>query len=173
MENTPEHHDGKNWYDKSYKWLLIPPIILFIISIIFLYNFSQVHGDIIHKDVSLTGGTTISVFDSKVSITDVETAMKKSFSDLSIREISDIQTGGQRGFTIETKSGSDEAKSALEDFLGYKLTNDNSSIEFSGSNLSAGFYQQLRNSLIAAFLLMSFVVFFVFGNKPDAYCPRV
>ena len=57
-----------------------------------------------------------------------------------------------------------KTKEKLEKYLDYKLTNENSSIEFSGSNLSAGFYQQLRNSLVAAFLLMSWVVFFIFGG---------
>lgn len=165
MEQATETAQRKNWYDKSYKWMLIPPAIIFILSIIFLVNFYQVNGDVIYKDVSLTGGTTISVFDSNINIAEVGDTMKAKFPDLNIREIYDIQTGGQRGFTIETRENVDDVRSALEDYLGYQLESENSSVEFSGSNLSAGFYQQLINSLIAAFLLMSWVVFFVFGES--------
>lgn len=159
------HNEGKNWYDKSYRWMLIPPLILIIFSIAFMYNFYQREGDIIYKDVSLTGGTTLSVFDSSADIAKVRESLRKDFPDVNVREISDIQTGGQRGFSVETKAGVDEIKKAVEDILDYKLTSDNSSVEFSGSTLSAGFYQQLRNSLIAAFLLMSFVVFAIFGES--------
>lgn len=164
MENISENRE-KNWYDKSYKWLLIPPLVLLVLSLVFMHGFYQKNGDIIYKDVSLTGGTTLSVFDSKADISSIENNLKKDFPDVNIREISDIQTGGQRGFSIDTKAGVDEIKPAVEEILGYKLTSDNSSVEFSGSNLSAGFYQQLRNSLIAAFLLMSFVVFAIFGES--------
>lgn len=160
-----EEHKEKNWYDKSHKWLLILPAIALILSVVFMYGFYRDNGDIIRKDVSLTGGTTLSVFDSKADIAGIEEALKANFPDANVREISDIQTGGQRGFAVETKAGVDEIKPAVEELLGYKLDTDNSSVEFSGSSLSAGFYQQLRNAIIAAFLLMSFVVFAIFGES--------
>ena len=166
MEQTHAKGMGhRNWYDKSYKWLLIPPAIIFIISLVFLYNFYQKEGDVIYKDVSLTGGTTISVFDAKADMNKIAGELRKDFSDLSVREISDIQTGKHSGFSIETKENVEKVRPILEKLLGYKLTSENSSVEFSGSNLSAGFYQQLRNSLIAAFLLMSWVVFSIFGDS--------
>ncbi|MDP1695678.1 MAG: hypothetical protein Q8L29_02055 [archaeon] len=163
MEQIKQAHSEKNWYDKSYKWLLIPTTILFIISILYLVNFYNTNGDIIYKDVSLTGGTTISVFDKNVDVIKLKDALRESFPDLNVRIISNMQAGGQSGFTVETKENVDIVKPKIEEYLGYKLISENSSIEFSSSNLSAGFYQQLRNSLIAAFLLMSWVVFFVFG----------
>ncbi len=46
--------------------------------------------------------------------------------------------------------------------MGYALTADNSSIEFSGSSLSTGFYQQLRLAIILAFVFMALVVFIIF-----------
>jgi preprotein translocase subunit SecF len=103
------------------------------------------------------------VFDSNADITKLTSALKSKLPDLAVRQISDIRTGGQRGFYIETKENSDVAKSALEEYLGYKLTDANSSIEFSGSSISSGFYQQLINSIFAAFILMGCVVFIIFG----------
>jgi preprotein translocase subunit SecF len=153
----------KNWYDRNYKLLLIPPILLFIVSLIFLVNFYQENNDIFKKDVSLTGGTTITVFDSKANVESIVNQLRGSFPDLSSRVLSDIGTGNQRGFSIETKENVTQIRPALEKILGYTLTNENSSTEFSGSSLSEGFYTQLRNSLIAAFLLMGWVVFAIFG----------
>lgn len=165
VEHKKEHHpasDGRNWYDKSYKYMLIVPVAFMIFSIFYLYNFYQVNGDVIYKDVSLTGGTTVSVFDENVDIGAIESAMKLRFSDLHAREISDIRSGKQHGFFVETKAGAEEVKLALEEELGYKLTSENSSIEFSGSSISQGFYQQLRLALLISFLLMAIVVFIIF-----------
>jgi preprotein translocase subunit SecF len=152
----------KSWYDKSYKLILIAPAIALIFSIVYLAVFYSANGDIILKDVSLTGGTTITVFDSHASIDGVKAALKGDFPDMSARAISDIRTGGQRGFYIETKENADKTKSAIENYLGYNLTEDNSSIEFSGASLSSGFYQQLRFAIILAFCFMAIVVFIIF-----------
>ena len=152
----------KNWYDKIYKPILIIPIIMLLFSLVYLYNFNAKNGDVIYKDVSITGGTTVTVFDKNVNIEDLALELVKKFPDIEVKKFSDLRTGGQKGFFAETKANVDEIKPALEQYLGYKLTQDNSSVEFSGSTLSQGFYQQLRLALIIAFVLMAIVVFLVF-----------
>lgn len=152
----------KNWYDKSYKWLLLIPAIMFIFSIVYLFNFSQINGDLIYKDVSLTGGTTITVFDPSTNLNDIENALKTDFPDLHVRGISDIRTGKQEGFYVETKANVEEIKPAIEEYLGYPLTSDKSSVEFSGSSISAGFYSQLKLAIVIAFVLMAIVIFLIF-----------
>jgi preprotein translocase subunit SecF len=150
--------DNKNWYDKSYKILLFIPVILVLISIIYLFSFTIKNGDIIYKDVSLTGGTTITLLDSQISVSD----LKSQFPDSSIRAISDIRTGNQLGIIIETVETAEEFTPKLESFIGYKLDLENSSVEFSGSSLSQGFYQQLRIAILIAFVLMAITVFIIF-----------
>mgnify|MGYP001557830351 CR=1 FL=1 len=152
----------KNWYDNNYKWLLLFPVILLILSVGYLINFSSQHGDIIYKDISLTGGTTLSVFDEKVDIRELGEKLREKFPDLRTREISDFRTGKQKGFFVETKAESDDIKKVVEDYLGYTLTQENSSVEFSGSTLSQGFYSQLKFAIVLAFVFMSLVVFFTF-----------
>lgn len=154
--------ENKNWYDKIYKFLLLIPIALLIISAIYLYNFQNQHGDIIYKDVTLTGGTTITVFDSDVNLDEIKQALAENFPDIMIRQLSDFRTGGQKGFILETQKDVSEIKPALEEYLGYKLTQENSSVEFSGATLSQGFYQQLRLAILLAFLFMAIVVFIIF-----------
>lgn len=158
-QTHPTH--TKNWYDKSYKLLLLLPLILFLGGIIYLYSFYHANGDIIYKDVSITGGTTITVF-SQMDVKTVENALRAEFPDITSRSITDIRTGAQHGFYVETTAPADQVKAALEKVLGYKLTTDNSSIEFTGSALSSSFYKQLRFAIFISFALMAVVVFLIF-----------
>ncbi len=165
MENQQPHQQlvhPKSWYDRNYKLILIIPILLLFLSLAYLFVFYAKNGDILHKDVSLTGGTTVTVFDSNVDIDDLKNSLNENFPDLIVRQISDIRTGTLHGFFVETNTEAESIKKALEEYLGYQLTNDNSNVEFSGSSLSSGFYQQLRLSIIIAFVLMAIVVFFIF-----------
>jgi preprotein translocase subunit SecF len=155
---------GKNWYDKNYKRLMFIPIAVLVLSIGYLISFNSQNGDIIHKDVSITGGTTVVVFDRGVSVSDLEIFLSEKFDDMRIRTLSEFGTGEQKGFYVETQADSDEILSALEDYLGYTLNQENSSVEFSGASLSEGFYQQLRFSIILAFLFMAVVVFITFRS---------
>lgn len=163
METIQAHHN-KNWYDKSYKWILIIPALMLLISLIYLVGFYHANGDMIYKDVSLTGGTTITVFDGNVNIETLKSELAKDFPDIAIRGISNIRTGGLEGFILETKETPEQIKPSIEKILGYKLTTDNSSTEFTGAALSTGFYQQLISAIIAAFLLMAWVVFLIFSH---------
>ena len=154
----------KNWYDRIYRLLLVVPAILLIFSVVYLYNFNNENDDLILKDVSLTGGTTITVIDGNVDINELKNFLDTKFDDINVRGISDIRTGSMQGFFVETGAEPAEIESVLEEFLGYKLTTDNSSIEFSGASLSSGFYQQLRVAVLFAFLFMAIVVFLVFRS---------
>ena len=152
----------KTWYDRNYKLLLIIPAIILIASIIYLANFQKQNGDIIYKDVTLTGGTTITIFDKNINIDELNSALKEKFPNLQLRKISDFRTGEQKGIIIETQSKVEQIQPEIEFFLKYNLTQENSSIEFSGEALSQGFYKQLRLAILLSFFFMAIVVFLVF-----------
>tara|TARA_Y100000034_G_scaffold101617_1_gene126025 strand:- start:200 stop:1075 length:876 start_codon:yes stop_codon:yes gene_type:complete len=156
--------ERKNWYDKSYKVMFIVPALILLASLVFLYGFQAEHGDLILKDVSLTGGTTITVFDSETQVEDLKVALAEEYDDAIVRGISDFRTGRQKGFFVETGAGVDEIKGSLESILGYKLNSENSSVEFTGASLSEGFYQQLRIAILIAFIFMGLVVFVIFRS---------
>jgi len=160
-----DNEQKPNWYDKNYKRLLIIPAVMLILALIFLLIFYQNHNDFVYKDVSLTGGTSVTVFDSEASSKELKLALEEQFPDLRARSLSDIRTGKQIGINLETQQEVDAITSAIEQQLGYKLTTENSSIEFSGSSLSKNFYEQLISSIAVAFLLMGIVVFVIFGTS--------
>ena len=58
----------------------------------------------------------------------------------------------------------EELKKEIEDVLGYKLDDKNSSIEFTGPSLSENFYKQLILALVISFVLMSIVIFIMFKS---------
>jgi len=157
-----QNETKKGWYERSYKLLLILPAAILIFSLIFLAQFQIQNGDIVYKDVSLTGGTTITVFDKSTNIDELKITLGSQFPDSIVRGISDIRTGKQQAFFVETSSPPDEIKPALEQILGYELNSENSSTEFSGASLSEGFYQQLRIAILIAFIFMAIVVFVIF-----------
>jgi len=165
QEQQENHEKEKKsfseFYNKNYKILLIIPTIILLLSLSYLVYFYNQNQDVIYKDVSLTGGTTITVYD-QIDILDLEQKLSQILEEVSIREISNLRTGEQEAFIVQTPEGIDETRTALEDYLGYKLTGENSDIEFTGSSLSSSFYKQLRLAIIIAFILMAIVVFIIF-----------
>jgi preprotein translocase subunit SecF len=160
-KESSHNNENKGWYDKWYKPLLVIPIIVMILCLVYIGFFYSQHGTIMLRDSSLTGGTTITITGDINTVT-LESQLKSQFPDLITRKLTDIATGKPISVIIESSAAPDKLKPALEKFLGYSLTDKNSSIEFTGSSLSQSFYQQLIIALIISFILMSFVVFILF-----------
>lgn len=151
------------FYNKNYKKILIIPVIILIISLSIIAYTYFTTGDFIHRDVSLTGGTTISIFSSSSAL-DLQKAILSQVPDIEVRSLSD-NTGKQTQLVIVTSESPDKIIPILENYLGYKLTDQNSSIESTGSNLSKDFYRQLLIAVLIAFFWMAAVVFIIFTPK--------
>src|SRR3989344_2134815 len=151
------------WYDQSYKWLFEIPLIIMIISIVYLFYFFSQTGDIILRDASLSGGTTITL-QAELDQAAFEESLTSELGDVSVRRLTDLRTGEVISYIIESSEDEKTVEAAVEAFLGYALTSENSTIEFTGPTLSESFYQQLIFAMIVSFLLMSLVVFFLFRS---------
>ena len=153
--------ENKNWYDKYYKHLFLIPLILLIISLFYLGSFYKENGDFIHKDVSLSGGTSITI-QGEINQADLEPLLKEKFPDVSFAKLGGVTSGNQIALIVESSAPSGDLKLEIEKILGYELTSENSTIEFTGSSLSQDFYKQLVKALIISFILMSIVIFLLF-----------
>ncbi|MGD9276196.1 MAG: protein translocase subunit SecF [Candidatus Pacearchaeota archaeon] len=153
----------KNWHDKNYKLLLLIPAAILIISLFYLFNFYSQNNSFFYKDITLTGGTTVTIYDS-IDTSKLETDLSSQLEDLSTRTIYDFVTKEQEAVIIETRSDSETSKTILEDYLNYELTTENSSFEFTGSSLSESFFKQLMIAILVAFAFMAIVVFVIFRN---------
>ena len=149
------------FHNKYYKVLLLISLFLLASSLIYIWVFYSKNNDIMYKDISLTGGTSVTIYE-EISLDDLRQALSNKLEDISIREISDLITQEQKAVILETKSSAEETKAVLESYLGYELTEENSSFEFTGSSLSESFYKQLLIAIIIAFIFMSIVVFIIF-----------
>ena len=164
QDNKPEKsfkEKFSNWYDKSYKYLLFIPLIILVLSLYLLGNSYYKTGDFFQKDISLTGGTSITIY-IETEVESFESDLKKEFPDVNIRKLTDLRTNKVNSIIIETSTSSEEIKPVIEKLLNYELNEENSSIEFTGSSLSKNFYKQLIIALIISFILMSLVVLFLF-----------
>jgi preprotein translocase subunit SecF len=150
------------WYDKNYKLLLLIPVLIVLASLIYLVSFYAQNGDIMYKDVSLRGGTTITI-NGDIDTSRIEQELPNFFKDVSFRKLTEVTTGKQVAMIVESSATPDELKAKISD-LGILLTDENSNIEFTGSSLSAGFYKQLLFAIILSFILMSAVIFFLFKS---------
>ena len=151
------------FYDKHYKNLLIIPILLILTSIFIIAHTYYTTGDFIHKDVSLTGGTTI-IVSSDISIDNLKANLSNQISNFEVRSLLD-NNGKQIQIVIITSDSYQKIGPIIENYLGYKLTDKNSSVESTGSNLSKDFYKQLMIAIMIAFFWMAAVVFIIFAPK--------
>lgn len=153
---------SSGWYDKNYKFLLIIALLAFALSLGYIFVFYAQHGDIMYKDVTLTGGTTITVYSGDVNTNELKSVLEPKLGEVSIRKLEDITTRKTIAFVVETTSETNLAKTTLEEYLNYSLDSSNSSIEISGSTLAQSFYKQLLIAMIIAFIFMAIVVLIIF-----------
>ncbi|MCK5043451.1 protein translocase subunit SecF [Candidatus Pacearchaeota archaeon] len=149
------------FHDKNYKLLLLIPLALLLFSFIYMGVFYSQNNDFIHKDISLTGGTSVTIYD-KVDVDNLMQTLSEKLEEVNMREIYDLVTREQKAVIIETKADKKEIKDILEDYLDYELNEENSSFEFTGSGLSESFYKQLLIAILFAFIFMAIVVFVIF-----------
>ena len=150
------------FHDKNYKLLLLIPLALLVFSFVYLGMFYSNNGDFMKKDISLTGGTSVTVY-QQTDILELEGNLITKLEDLNIREISDLRTREQKAVIIETTTDGEKTKEILEEYFGFELIEgENSNFEFTGSTLSNSFYKQLLIAILIAFLFMAIVVFIIF-----------
>ena len=161
MEEKKEKKKFEKFHDKYYKILLLIPAIILLFSFIYMAIFYSNNGDFIYRDVSLTGGTSVTIYE-EIDANKLQQDLSDKLEDINTRVIYDLFTGQQEAVIIETKSGGEETKQIIEEYLGYNLTVENSSFEFTGSALSESFYRQLLIAILFAFIFMAIVVFIIF-----------
>ena len=156
-----QENKTRNFHDKHYKLFLLVPLLLLIFSLVYMGIFYSKNKDFIYKDISLTGGTSVTIYE-KVDSTALKQALSEKLEDINIKEIYDLITREQIAVVIETKTQTNETRKILEEYLNYELNLENSSFEFTGSALSESFYQQLLIAILFAFIFMAIVVFVIF-----------
>lgn len=153
-----------DFYIKNLKKLQLIPIIMLALSLAFLFYTYSTTGQFLDKDISLKGGSTITINTNK-DTTNIESFLNSKFenAEFSVRKLTKFGTSVPEGVIIETNLDKiDNIKAALEDFLKIKLTNDNFSVEITGASLGKAFSSQIIIAMIFAFIFMAIVIFITF-----------
>lgn len=161
MEEEKKTQRFEKFHDKYYKLLLLIPALILLFGFIYMFVFYSNNGDFIYKDISLTGGTSVTIYDN-INSNQLREDLSDKLDEINTREIYDLITREKQAVIIETKSSGDQTRQVLEEYLGYELTEKNSSFEFTGSTLSQSFYRQLLIAILFAFIFMAIVVFIIF-----------
>jgi preprotein translocase subunit SecF len=154
----------KNFHDRYYKVLLLIPLIILLLSVGYMAYFYSENQDFIRKDISLTGGTLVTIEEQR-DVIQIRQDLSNKLENLDTRGVYDILTGEQIAVIIATKTEMSETRKILEDYLGFELTEENSSFEFTDASLGEAFYRQLIIAIILAFSMMGLVVFIIFGKN--------
>jgi len=162
QEQLTQVKKAERWFDKNYKLLMLIPIMVTIVCFVYLVIFYSQNQSFILKDVSLSGGTTITL-NGNIDADKLQSALEQKYQgNFVLRKLTDVRSGQVLAVVVETPLDSNIVKADIESALGIQLTSENSSIEFTGSNLSNNFYNQLMIALLISFVLMSIVIFFLF-----------
>lgn len=155
----------KDFYQKHHYKLFWIPIILIIISLVYLGASYLTNGEVIQKDVSLKGGISVNlVTNQNLDVNALEEFLSSKLdTEVSVRSLVDFTTREQSGLIIETSSlDSDKLKEALKAKIDFE--DDKISIEEVGPSLGKAFFKQMIIAILVAFLLMAIVVFVMFRS---------
>lgn len=156
----------EQFYNKHYKKIMLIPTILLILSLVYIVSFYNKEGDLFKKDVTLSGGVTLSLYtDKAINSDELEASLRNQLpkSDVFIRKLSEFGTEKQKGIIIEVSEvKGDELKNIVSKELKIDLTKENFSLEEMGSSLGEGFHRQMITAIFVAFILMGVVVFIIY-----------
>jgi len=164
----------KHWYTKeNYKKLFILPIILLVISIYFITQ--------IQLGIDLAGGTRITVItENEINMDDLKSTLNANYDlkDLKLRQTSGLNsrlyiefTDEQSLITAKNTGVEGQYTQARETFKNeiinllissVSVSEEKISIEEVGPSTGAVFWEQARNALIMAFVVISLLIFFFF-----------
>ena len=149
----------KDFYNKYYKVLTLIPIILLLGSLGVIYMNYLKTGDFVNMDVTLKGGITATVTTTQ-RFPNLESDLKSLLNtELTVRTLAEFGSNEQLGLLIEVPDVPDaQLKEALEQTLGFPLTDNNYSTEQIGATLGQSFYRQMLVAIFLAFIFIGIVV---------------
>jgi len=157
----------ESFFDKNHKKLMIIPILLLIFSIaVPLIKYSQT-GEFVQRSVELKGGISVTINKQGLDYNSIESSLKETFKDISIRKVQSPISNNLEGLEIEVGSASLEEVTLALDKLNINdkiLTKDEFTIGDTSSKFGEDFYSNLLRILVISFVLMSITVFIAFRS---------
>jgi len=153
-------------YDKHYRLIMIFSVLLVIFSIGIVGYWMFTTGDFVSKGVTLKGGLTLTVnTQTAVDPDAVKSSLAGVFprSDINVRSFNEL--GNNNGFIVEVSDLTEQELVGALRNLYPSLSESDYSSEVVGPSLGASFFEQTLKSMFVAFIFMSIVVYFYFGDS--------
>lgn len=151
-------------YDNHYKPLLIIPLLVIIIAAVILFSSMSRTGSFFQKDISLSGGVTVTALTGFNDIVGLQSELDLKFpqSDISVRKLG--QFGQTTGIIVEAGFESEAEISSLVSLLSQRLgiPEVDLTVQRMGASLGASFFDKLLKGMIFAFAFMALVIFIYF-----------
>jgi len=147
-------------YDRNYKFLIIIPIILFVLALANLTYWKIEHGEFISKDITLTGGIQITINTAdQYDIAKIRSQLEDELGiSVIVRKLTSLN-GNTIGYAFELeKIDIEQAKKAINRVTGFDFEEGTYTIEEMSSSLSASFWASTIKALALAFIFMAVVV---------------
>jgi len=148
--------EKKSIYEKYYKIFIFISIAFLVLSLLYVCSYFYFNKEPFKRDISLTGGTIITIhgdFDENR----IKEVISKYTSSYKIKTTQDIYTQQVVSKIIETKLEEERAKEFIKE-----INVTDYSIEITSPELGMGFFKQLIFAIIIAFLFMAITVFIIF-----------
>ncbi len=160
-------------YEKDYKKLMIIPVLILVFSVSVIIYTKATTGEFFSKDISLKGGTSMTVYTSNHYDLDelMDWAADVWSTDSSIIHLINPLTGHVIGYEFRTslELSRDEAVSVLGGKLSIELTSENFNIGMQSAVIASNFFTDSLIIILISFILMSFVVFYYFRNPLPSF----
>jgi len=167
-----EFNKLKSIYQRKYKKLMLIPICILLFSVLILGAYKINTGEFIGKDVTLSGGTAITIpadqsIDKVLAKSALETELGVS---VNIKELRSIGTAQTVGYVFEVSSkGAEQFDEktlipAIEKAASISIKSGDYSVEEMSPALGAAFWQSTIKAILLAFIFMAIVVFYYFRN---------
>lgn len=154
----------EKFYKANYKKFLVFPIVLLLLSFVFIFIATQEDGTPIYRDISLKGGlSAIITIDTEITSQDYLDYLNSEYPSNSFKVSELFQEGERSGFIVDTDLDEEIFKQSSEEFLGSSLELGNNYVSnFISPTLSNSFFQQAIIILVISLLFMSAVIFIYF-----------
>ncbi len=159
------------FYFKNYKIFMIVPVLFLIFSLSIIVNNMIKTGDIMKMDVSLKGGTTISIATDKLfEIKDLNEWFLSEFKveDVSVRRLTDVVSGKINGYTFGSTSKIDLSELKTKTMEKFQVEEETLSIAIQGPILGENFIAGTSRIILIALILMGITIFWRFKKITPA-----
>lgn len=144
---------------KNYKFFLLVPLIVLLMSVAILVNQYNQTGEWFKRSIELKGGMLITInTEERLDIINIEDQLKSKFQPINVREIRSFEGYG----TIIETSSEIEPDEILSELASLGINTDDSSIESIGPSLGMAFWLQAQLAIMIAFIFMGIIVFVIF-----------